>query len=169
MADPFTWISIGFTVLGGLNSMAGAQQSAQAESDAYNYQAQINLRNKQLADQDRNQALATAQLEAEDKRRENARKLSSIRASYGTTGLELAGSPLDVLADTAREMTLEERRIEYEGDIRYREGTIKMQGYQEEANMNLAAAGNAKQAGKNRSTAAFFGAGSQVAQLGGQL
>lgn len=139
-------VAIGATVAGGVISAMGALQAGKAQEAAANRDAAISERNKKIADQDRIQAMRTAQLAAEDKRRENTRQLASMRAAYGSSGFDLAGSSLDVLADASEEMALDERRVEYEGRVRNREGALQMLYLQEDADTSRVAGKNARKA-----------------------
>lgn len=159
-------VAIGLTVVSGFMSAAAAQQQAAAEAQAYNTQAQIAERNRVIADQDRIQAVRTAQIAEEDKARENRRNLASIRAAYGSTGLELAGSPLDVLSDTSIEMALDQQRVGYDAYVQNREGKIKMDGYTEEASQARAAAKNAKIAGRMKAMGTLLSTGADAASMG---
>lgn len=125
----------------------GAIQSANAQADAAEYQAQVDERNALIADQNRKHNLRTAEIAAEDKRRQNRRVLASMRAAYGASGIELAGSPLDVLEDTALEQELDVERIRFEGRVKYREGAIQMLGLRENAALSRSSAKSAKRAG----------------------
>lgn len=121
------------SLVGGVIGMMGQMQAAQAQKNALNYQAQIDERNAKTA-------LQQSEQDQEDKRRENMRQLSSIRAAYGNNGLQLAGSPLEVITDTALEQELDVQKIGYQGKLR-------AQGYREQAGINRAAAKNAGSAG----------------------
>lgn len=142
-------IPIAMTVISSFASANAAKEQQDVMAAAANRDAQIADRNKRVADQDRQIAARTAELAAEDKRRENRRTYASIRAAYGTSGFELSGSPLDVLSDTSVEMALDERRIEYEGQVRNREGALQMLYLQEDADGNRTASRNYKAAGKS--------------------
>lgn len=133
-----TVLSIGGTVLGAV----GTYQSMQASAASAEYNARIAERDIVVTDQNRKATLEQARLDAEDKRRENKRVMASIRASYGASGVELAGSPLDVLTDTATEQETDARRIEYEGQIRGREGALQMLGLSESSTLSRAEARN---------------------------
>lgn len=142
-------IPIAMTVISTFASANAAKEQQDVMAATANRDAQIADRNKRVADQDRQIATRTAELAAEDKRRENRRTYASIRAAYGTSGFELSGSPLDVLADTSVEMALDERRVEYEGQVRNREGALQMLYLQEDADGNRIASSNYKRAGKS--------------------
>lgn len=122
------------TVASGAISAAGAMSAGQAQANASVYEAQVAQRNAKIA---RNQA----ETDQEDQRRENRRQMGAMRAAYGASGLELAGSPLDVLADTAIEQELDVARIGYRGELR-------AIGEKDKADAALAAASNAKKAGQ---------------------
>jgi len=131
-----TALSIGGAAIGAI----GAVQQGKAASSAANYDMEV-------ADQNRKMAIETARIDAEGKRRDNRRVLASIRTQYGASGLSLAGSPLDVLQDTAIEGELDARRTEYEGRARGREGALQMLGFQEDASLSRMEASSAKRAG----------------------
>lgn len=163
--DPITLsvIAIGASVASGVAGMAASAQatSAQMQSDMNN--AAVAERNKKFADQDRQLAVQTAQLATEDKDRENRRNLAALRAAYGASGLEMAGSPLDVLADTSIEMALDSRRTEYEGQVRNREGVVQMLSLEEEAANSRRSAKNAGKAGQIATVGSFFSMGAKAA------
>lgn len=138
-----TALAIGGTAI----SAIGAIQSANAQSAAARYNAQIADRDAVVAEQNRKLALQTARIDAEDKRRDNRRVLARIRTQYGASGLSLAGSPLDVLEDTAVEQELDAQRVEFEGRARGREGALQVLGLQEDAALSRAEASSAKTAG----------------------
>jgi hypothetical protein len=133
----------------------GALRAGDAAQDSAEYNASILERNRVLAEQDRTRNINTARIDSEDKSRENRRRLATIRAGYGSSGLELAGSPLDVLSDTAIEMSLDERRIEFEGQVKGREGYLKAMGLQEQANLE-------RRSGKDAKSASYLNAGSSL-------
>lgn len=119
---------------------AGVLQQANSSQAAAEYNAKVAERDAMVADQNRKATIDQAYVDAADKTRENNRVLSTMRASYGASGLDLMGSPLDVLTDTAMEQGLDVRRIEYEGEIRGRESALQMMGYQESAALSSAEA-----------------------------
>lgn len=155
-AEPFLLLA------GTAVQVVGAISSANAESAAAKHQAQIDERNKILADQDRQLAVRTAQIAEDDKRRENRRRLADMRNELGSTGLELAGSPLDMLADTSIEMALDERRIGFEGLVRNREGAIEVQNYAESADASRARAKSARSSGYYSAGAALLTGGAKT-------
>lgn len=144
------------SVASGVIGAIGAIQSANAQSAAAEYNARVQERNAIITDQNRKQAMDTAEIAAADKRRENRRVMSAMRVAYGTSGVDMAGSPLDVLEDTALEQELDATRISYEGRVRGREGAIQMLGLQEGANLS-------RMEGKAARTAGYIGAAGSLA------
>lgn len=158
--------AIALSVIGGMVQAAGAAQAASAEAQYWADQSSIAQQNKLLAEQDRQNALQTAAQEAEDKRRENRRMLAGVRASYGATGFEWAGSPLDVLEDQSIEMALDVKKIEYEGQARARESSIRILGFDNESKQATSASKNALKAGKYGVGSALIGGATQAATIG---
>ena len=85
------WVSTAFTVGSGVVGAVGAVQGANATAAAAEYNAKQSEADALVADQNRKSAMQTAALAAEDKRRENRRLISSIRAGYGGSGLTMEG------------------------------------------------------------------------------
>lgn len=123
------------STVGALSSAGAASAQAEAAANAAQYKQSVARRNQQIAEQKRQLALQQARIDAEDKRRENRRKLSEIRASYGASGIDLAGSPLDVLEDSALELELDARRIQHAGQVKGYEGALQILGLQDEATL----------------------------------
>lgn len=161
-----TTAALVLTGVSGALGFVGQMQAASAQEAQYDYERQVAERNQILAQQDREQAIRTSQIEAEELRSKNRRKLSSIRAAYGSSGLELSGSPLEVLSDSAIEMALDERRVEYEGEVTAREGAIRILGLQDDANAARASASNASKAGVIGGVTSLVNAGTNIAKLG---
>lgn len=128
-------------IVGGAIGAIGAIQSANATSAAAEYNAKVAKRNR---------AAALDQTEAamRDKRLENSRQMGAIRAAYGSSGLQLDGSPLDVLEDTAVEQAYDVSKIKYKG-------RMQAAGYSEQAALFKLEAKSAK-------TAGYIGAASSI-------
>lgn len=163
--EPLLLIGLAATAVGGVVSAVGAVQEGQATAQAAEVSADTALANKEIADQDRRLAVKTAQLDASDQRRENRRTLSSIRAAYGASGGDLAGSPLDVLMDTAMELEVDTQRIEYEGRGRNREGALQMLGFQRDSEQSLATAGYARKSGSLNALGALLNTGARLTRM----
>jgi hypothetical protein len=102
----------------GFLGFMGALSQGKAAKDAANFNA-ANAREQARTDRE------TARIASEDKMREHRRRVSAYRAAIGSSGIEMTGTPLDVLADSSEEMALDVRRISYEGDVKGREGVVR--------------------------------------------
>lgn len=154
------------SVAAGVVGAMGAMQAAEANAQAAEYNAKVQERNAIIAEQNRVMAVRQADIDAEDHRRETRRVLASIRTAYGASGIELAGSPLDVLEDTALERELDTSRIAYEGKVRSREGAIQILGLKEEASLSKMRAENERTAGRYAAFGSILGGvGQGIARL----
>lgn len=153
------------TAVGGVVSAVGAMQEGEANAKAAEDRADTAQVNKIIADQDRRYASRTAQIDAADTRRENRRTLASIRAAFGASGGDLAGSPIEVLEDTATELEVGTQRIEQEGRMQKRTGALQMLGYQRESEAELRTAGNARTAGGLNAFGAILNTGSRLTRF----
>ena len=143
MADP---ISIGLILGGTLISAVGSISQGNAAARASRFNAFQNLRNAVLV---REQAAR----DAAALNRRNRRQLGLIRANFGASGVQLEGSPLDVLASSAAEAKLDELTIIHKGELR-------ALGFQESAFLDREAAENAETQGIfNAASDIFTGSG----------
>jgi len=149
------WVSTAVTAVSGVTGAVGAIQGARAASAAAEYNAKVAEADAIVADQNRQNAIQTAAIAAEDKRRENRRVMASIRSSYGASGASMEGSPLDVLMDSATEGELDAQRIEQEGRARGREAGMAVMGAQRSATLSRMEARNSRASG-------WLGAGSSL-------
>lgn len=134
-------IAIGLLAGGTALGAVSAIQQGNAANSAAKYNAAIAERNAVTA---RQQAAAE-----EDKQRRLAyMRLGNARAAYGASGVNLEGSPLDVLEQSAAEEELDALTIRYQGDLTSR-------NYLEQAALDRAQGKNAKMAG-------YMGAGSAI-------
>lgn len=138
------WTGTALGVVGTVVQTVGVLNSAAAASAAAEYDAKTQERDAVIADQNRKAMADQNRIAADDARRNNRRAMSSVRAAYGTSGLGMEGSPLDVLEDTAVEQELDTRRTEYEGRVQERSGALQMLGLQEGANLSRREAASAR-------------------------
>jgi hypothetical protein len=129
------------SIAGGAIGAIGALQSANATAASADFNAEVA---KDNATAIAHQTEATIR----DKRVENRRTMGTLRASYGMSGLQLDGSPLDVLEDTAVEQAYDVAKIRYQG-------RVKAVGQSQQAALFKAEAKSAKKAG-------IIGAGSAL-------
>lgn len=111
-----------------------ASESAASQSDAANFNKRVALNQATAAD---NQA----KLDEETHRRQTKALEASQRAALGTTGVTDEGSPLLVMADTAREAERGAQLIRYGG-------SLATAGYQSQAGLQGAYASSYRRAGQ---------------------
>ena len=145
------------SAVSGVIGAIGAIQQGNAAAASAEYNAKIAERNATIVENNRAITVRQSEVDAEEKRRENRRTLSSVRAAYGASGLELAGSPLDVLEDSALELELDASRIEAEGKMRSSEMAAQGIGLREDANLSRMSGRAARSAGYINAAGALFG------------
>ena len=130
--------ALGGALLGGIGSTMQGESNAQASQ----YNAAVAQRNAVIA-RDQGEAAAQAQ------QRAASRQMGSMLANYGASGVQTdSGSPLDVLADSARMAALDNLTIKYNAALR-------AAGYESESTLENARA-------KTSRTSGILGAGSNI-------
>lgn len=165
MAAALPIIGIISTVGSGVMSAIGAEQTAAATAAADRQNADVAAANKLIADQDRRVALQAQSEDTNDLAQTNRRNLSSIRAAYGSSGFEMAGTPLSVLADTARAQAVGQLRTQAVGNSVNRQYAIKMMGYDQNQQQDLAAANAATAAGHIDAIGALLNTGARLTRV----
>lgn len=150
-------MSVALSVISGVVGAIGAIREGQAEGAAADFNAEVQERNAVIAEQNRQLTAKQSSIDAEDRRLANRRTMASVKAAYGSSGLEMSGSQLDVLEDTATEQELDVQRVEFEGRVRSREGTLEVLGFKEGAGLSRARATGARSAGKVKALGALVG------------
>lgn len=97
--------------------IALAAVSAVGALSAGEQQAKAAKANAAMAQQRGEMVMQQATAQSEIQARNNKRAQAEAIAGYGASGLELVGSPLDVLADQAQEGELSKEMILYRGRI----------------------------------------------------
>lgn len=100
------------TVLAGTSLALGAagtgmqvfgQMNAQAAAGAQaSYMAQLSRQQQQVAQMQADQVLQQGQIEADKQRQLTAQRIGTQTAALAAEGTDMAGSPADILGDTAR-------------------------------------------------------------------
>lgn len=140
------------SALGTVVSVFGAIQQGQQASDAAEYDAKVAERNATIA---RQQAAADADAQQRDARR----RIGAARAAYGAAGVDVEGSPLDALEESAANAELDRQNILYRGRLREI-------GYQDDAAQSTYNAGQAESAGYMKAGSALLaGASSTAAKI----
>ena len=128
--------------------MVGASE-AKSQANIANYNAQVQ----------ENEAKAVEQktiMESQDQAAESARKLSTMKANIGASGVvSTEGSPLLAMATQAVEFAKQNQRIGHEG-------VVQMQRHQTQANLDRTQAKIYKQKAKNIKTASYIKAGTSL-------
>ena len=150
------------TAIGGAFNVVGNLVAGAAEARAADFNAQVQERNAGIAEQNRQNTVRQSEIDAEEKRREGSRLRAAMRAAYGSSGLEMSGSPLDVLEDTAIEQELDVQRVEHEGRVRSFEGSLEVLGLLEGAGLSRSRAKGAKVAGVFGAVGAGLGSAGKV-------
>lgn len=131
-------------------SAAGAINQANSQASMSRYNAQIAQQNAGVA-----QAQGIAASEAQQ--RDAQRKIGAMVASYGASGVETdTGSPMDVLADSARQATLDKLTTQYNYALRAR-------GYQTDSTLDSSAADNYETAGMWNATSSVLSGATAIA------
>lgn len=102
---------------------------------------------------------------AENERRlrvQQRKRIGDIRAGYGASGLQIAGSPLAVLQESVANAELDALTVRYEGELRARD-----QEQQGEAAIRQGKSIN--RARKSRFVSDIFSIGSDLYSLGGSV
>ena len=101
--DPVTAavVSIGATALSTGLGIAGQAQQAAAQQAMYGYQAQVARNNQIMADRMAADATERGRIEEDARRRRTAQTMGTQTAILAGQGTDLAGSPTDILGDTA--------------------------------------------------------------------
>lgn len=122
----------------------------EGQATASEYNAQIARQNAVIAQQ---QGVAAADAQSRDAQR----KIGSMVAAYGASGVQSdAGSPMDVLADSARMAALDNLTVKYNY-------ALKAQGFNNQATLDQTNADYAR-------TASYFkAAGSMMSQGGSSI
>lgn len=132
------------SVMGGMQQASAAQASADAQSQAYMYNAQIAENNAVLA---KKVALADAQ----QQHRVNAARHGKMVTQIIKQGVALdSGTPLLILAEDAAQGELEKQKILYKGEM-------QAYNYRNEATLQRYYADAAEAAGNNSANAAMTG------------
>lgn len=92
MASILPMIGLAGTIAGTATSVAGQLSAGNAAKSTADFNAQ--------------KALEESQIQEQQQRTSDMRTISSARARIGSSGVETSGSPLDVLAESARQAEL---------------------------------------------------------------
>ena len=101
-------------------AMVGAEYQYQTGMDTADFYERLGEFNAEAA-------ITQARAEAGRYRRQAGRKVSGLRAKFASRGVQLAGSPLDVLADEVMAAEHEAQLIEYGGEVTAQRARLEAQ------------------------------------------
>ncbi|MCK5133513.1 MAG: hypothetical protein KAR40_15340 [Candidatus Sabulitectum sp.] len=128
-------VGAGAAIKGAKLQAQAANAQAQANIQAAEYKRKLAARNTGIAGQQRQAAVEGARAAVADKRLENRRQMAEIRASFGANGVDVAGSPLDILEDSALTLETDALREQHKAQVAGYEGALRIMGLQDETSM----------------------------------
>jgi hypothetical protein len=143
-------MAMALTLVGAVVSAAGAISQGNAQAAAANYNAKVAERNKVAT-------LEQTYTEVENQRSKNRKMIGEMRSAYGANGLEMAGTPLDVISDTVAEQEYDVQKQKYVG-------RMKAMGFSEQAALSRMEAKSAKKAGYIGAASSLIGGLSDAVQ-----
>ena len=113
-----------------MSTIFGPLIEGENKAISYEYNAKVARMNAEIA---RQQGIAAV----EAQQRQAARAMGSMRAAYGASGVQMEGSPVDVLVDSARNAELDRLTVQYNY-------ALKAVGYEAESKLDLLGAKSAR-------------------------
>jgi len=145
-------------IAGTAMNVIGALGEGQQQKGQYEYQAQLALRDQQVAEMQARAAEEKAAYDQQQFQRRAARMQGATRAKLGASGaLMSTGAPLAVLGAQAAELALDSSMIGYNGMVAAR-------GYRDQGAMDYAQSKIYEQQGRNAERSSYWKAGSSLLQ-----
>lgn len=136
-----------------LSGAEGAKVAAESEAKAYRYNAQLSRYNAKLAAE-------KGVVDEARSRATGAKILGSMKAGYGASGVQMEGSALDVLEESAANAEMDAQLVKHGAKV-------NEFNFLAEAKMNEYKADAAITAGKYNANAARIGLGKKIASASG--
>lgn len=159
---PAVWLAgagLGLNVYGAYQSGQNQAAAANAQASATAANAAAALYNANIADQNAQIAKEQGAAAVDAQQRDAARTIGKMIASYGASGVEGdVGSPMDVLADSARTAELDKLTLQYNYELKARDYTNQATLDRMNAANGLAAATTYASSAGNYSTAGTLNA-----------
>ena len=149
-------------VVGAGISSYGAYREGMDAKEATEYNANVSRQEAQLAEQQAGMFEASGALDARRQREATARLVSKQKALYGASGVELSGSPLDVMINTSAEGELDAQIMEYNAKIKARNARMTAYGLRSQADYELQTGERYAQAGMIRAGSTLLTQGSNI-------
>lgn len=169
MADPVSLGIMGAVSLAGSAASAGlgaigAEKAAGAQSQSLNYQAAVSMLNAQIAEQNAEYARATGEGQAERYGMGARQKLGQIRASQGSTGLDVnSGSAKEVQQSAKIVTNMDMDQIRSNAAKTAYNYDVQAQGFKSSAVLGEFGAKNAAAAGDINAASSIVGGATSVA------
>jgi len=164
MCDPVT-IMAAATVIGGGVSAYGQIQQGNAAAEAARYQAAVQRNNAIMLDNRAEEERVKGDFEANQKRREVARILGAQRAGAGASGVEMSGSFLDVLGDSATQGALDVAMLRYNAETRARDLEFDADNMRAQSELTMFEGRSAKRASRIGAFGTLLGTASSVSGM----
>ena len=144
-------------------SAAGAIYNGIQSSNAADYNAKVSEQNAEAAQQ-------KARLEENIQRQKIRTLMSKQQALYGASGVDMAGSPLLVMEDTAAKGELDALAIRYSGEIAARQARSQAEQFRQQGDSAMLGgffkAGSSLLGGYNRSLGGSSSSSSPLSDYG---
>lgn len=167
MADPITasaGLSMGMTAAGGVASMFGASESAEASSKAYQYKAQVAMFNKQINEQNARWALDSGEISSQESGLKSRQEIAGTKVVQAASGFDVGGGTNEAVRDTQQEVAaFDQNVIRWDAKKTAFGYAAKAQADEAEANLDVMASKSAEDAGRISMFTSFLTAGSSVA------
>lgn len=104
-------ISIGSSILGGAAQAAGAQESAAATANMYQYKAGVALINKQINEQNARWALDAGDIQAEESGLRSRSEISQTKANQAASGLDVNSGSAVMVRDSQQKVAAFDQNV----------------------------------------------------------
>ena len=153
-------------VAGGIVSGISSYQQGKAQQAQHNYQAQMDLQNKQIAE---NKAVSERQQGIEESRLQRLKVKSVVgqqQAAMAANGIDVSqGTAVDVIADTASLGELDALQTRYNYESRAINYEQQANNFANQANLDIISGENAMQAGRMNALASGLNTVSKTGEV----
>lgn len=161
-------IEVALIAASSVANAAGSIIQSQAKADQLEQRAKLQEIEAARANQAAREQRAIGQQEAERRRRQGRKQRGAARAAIGASGVQLEGTPTDVLADQAVEAELNANLAEFESGLRARELRREQAKKLTQANQLESRASSVETTGFFKAAGSLLKGGTQAAgSLGG--
>lgn len=137
-------------ILSAVGSVVGSVMQSGQQAAAAQAQANAAYYNAAVAQNNANAAMQAAYADKQQQDRKNRSRIEMVRSKYLASGVELEGTPGDVLLEETTQAALESDKILHRGKVQY-------SNYMNEANMYNYQGQVAESAGRSQSSGTLLG------------